>query len=144
MNLRLQLTKKEITLTQNMDLLSAQHSTHLIPRDLLIIQLTMSRILQDLDSTLLRMQLNQMEIIIVPNISLQCVELSITMTGILYRCLKTQEVSKSNQLIIVSPGPGTYRIPSDFGYYENKNKCNTKLMSQTMTNGLLAPSYSNA
>jgi len=25
-------------------------------------------------------------------------------------------------IILVTPGPGSYRIPSDFGYYESKNK----------------------
>lgn len=25
-------------------------------------------------------------------------------------------------IILVTPGPGSYRIPSDFGYYESKNR----------------------
>jgi len=55
--------------------------------------------------------------------------------GKLLTFLKIQEViviTYSN-IYIDLPGPGNYRLPSEFGHYESKNKFSSSMMQRTFS-----------
>jgi hypothetical protein len=107
---------------------SALLSILLILSDLQITQLRIRRTCLVLGSIPPRLTLNQMAITSILSLSLQCAEHSTTMTETLLILLRVRKVSLKDSFVAL-PGPGTYRLPSDFGYYETKNKTNSKLMS---------------